>query len=101
MAYERLGREYFEDEHGSYTVIGFRYSLMDTQTGKLAEGLYLNDLTVEIYGPRVEYGRTTAAEINWSGIGSVKKEQAREYAKLIFRAVEIAEKMDSKREAVR
>jgi hypothetical protein len=46
--------------------------------------------TIEVYGPRLAFGESQAAEVNWGGIGSKSPQTAVEYAEAIKFAATLA-----------
>jgi hypothetical protein len=53
-----------------------------------------------VYGPRVEYGdEIKGAEVNWGTLGSLSPADAREMLRVHTYAIQVAEYLDSKRDA--
>lgn len=46
--------------------------------------------TVDVFGPRIEYGSLRSSQVNWAGCGSVDVGDAAIYAALLAEAVRIA-----------
>ncbi len=57
-----------------------------------ADGSIAHD--VEVYARHQAFGETCSPEVNWSAPGSVSAARARQYAKLISLAAELAEMAD-------
>jgi len=62
----------------------------DDRSAEIHVALDCGTARVSVYGPRTRFGQNVPAQVNWSAIGSVGKDDALRYAAAISYAAQFA-----------